>query len=110
MQTPHHENASEYTGTAAEAFIMLPSTQTCCVTTTKWMLPLRRAQTVRRLPTILLPPPPPAIQEPAMNNFATLVPCTAVDLTPILEIEIHQIIHKYIIHIKILYSKELGES
>jgi hypothetical protein len=65
-------------GNAAKAFIMLLSTPICNVTATKWLLPIRRAQMVKRLPTTLLPPPRTGIE--GMNNFATLVPCTAVDL------------------------------
>jgi hypothetical protein len=40
------------------------------------------------------------LHDPAMNNFATLVPCTAVDLTPILEIEIRTPDHSQIYHIQ----------
>lgn len=52
-----------YHGYAAEAVIMLPSIPICCATTTKRLRPLRRAQTVRMLPTILLPSRPFTIQQ-----------------------------------------------
>jgi hypothetical protein len=53
--------------------------------------------------------PTPAVYKKAKNNFVTLVPCTAEDLAPFLEIEVCEMVEPTFIRNKFLtsYCKEV---
>jgi hypothetical protein len=51
---------------------------------------------------------PPPVHSKAMNNFAALVPCTAEDLTPFLEIRVYvNLLNHY--HFTHLYEEEVSQ-